>query len=58
MWELWRTYEDRWIWVSTYETAETCEHLAKRWETLAQKQNTPIRYRCRPSTETPKIAPL
>jgi hypothetical protein len=57
-WELWRTYDDRWIWVSTFETLESCEYLAKRREALAQKQNTPTRYRCRPSTETPKAVPL
>lgn len=49
---------DRWIWVSTFETAESCEYLANRREALAQKQNTLTRYRCRPSNETPKIAPL
>jgi hypothetical protein len=55
MWELWRTWEDRWVWVRSFHTAADCERVAKR---MAERPNQQVRYQCRPETEIQKAIPL
>jgi hypothetical protein len=55
LWQLWRTWEDRWVWVRSFHTAADCERVVRR---MAERPNQQVRYQCRPETEIQKAIPL